>query len=71
MDAECKAILDAALRLPQGERMALVDFLLESLASEVNDQVDDEIIAELGRRFAEFQRDPSAAIPWSKLKDQD
>ncbi len=68
MTAQNKAIFNAALALPQAERALLVERLLESLSPEEDELTDDELAAELDRRLAEFQRDPSVGIPWSQVQ---
>jgi putative addiction module component (TIGR02574 family) len=69
MNSQTQAILDAALALPEVERALLVERLLETLSPEPDQRTEEELAAELDRRFAEFQQDPSVAIPWSKVKD--
>src|SRR5947209_5591655 len=63
MSTEMQAILDAALALPEGERELLVGCLLESLSPGADEMSDDEFYAELERRAAELEQDPSTAIP--------
>jgi putative addiction module component (TIGR02574 family) len=70
MNPQNQAVFDAALALPEEERALLAERLLETLSPETNDQTDDELAAELDRRFAEYQRDPSVAVPWSEIKRQ-
>jgi putative addiction module component (TIGR02574 family) len=67
MSDQTQAILDAALALSETERELLVQRLLESLPS-VDKLSDQELEAELDRRWEEYQRDPSASIPWSEIK---
>jgi putative addiction module component (TIGR02574 family) len=61
-------ILKAALSLPEMQRVLLIDELVESLPPETGPYSDEEITAELERRWAEFEKDPSLAIPWSEVK---
>jgi putative addiction module component (TIGR02574 family) len=68
MTAQNQAIFTAALALPQAERALLVERLLESLSPEGDELTDDELAAELDRRLAEFQHDPSVGIPWSHVR---
>ena len=68
MAPETSSLLTAALALPESERAVLVERLLESLPTHVDALTDDEMEAELNRRFEEFQRDPSVAVPWSEIK---
>jgi putative addiction module component (TIGR02574 family) len=67
MSPEHQAVFDAALALPEAEREMLVDRLLETLPRVLDNPTDDELFAELERRRAEFERDPSVAVPWSEI----
>jgi putative addiction module component (TIGR02574 family) len=64
MTAETRALFEAALALPEDQRALLVDELIGSLPAEA----DDAIQVELDRRFAEFQDDPTSAVPWSEIR---
>ena len=66
MPTDPQAILDAALQLPESERLAIVSRLLDSLPPEdVTISLDDaQLVEELDRRFA----DADGAVPWSDLK---
>jgi len=68
MENQFEAILKAALALPEMQRVLLIDELVESLPPETGPYSDEEITAELDRRWAEFEKDPSIAIPWSEVK---
>jgi putative addiction module component (TIGR02574 family) len=71
MTAQCQAVLDAALALPEVDRALLVERLLETLSPEPDDLSDDQLYAELERRSADFDQGTADAIPWSELKKQD
>jgi hypothetical protein len=60
--------LDAALRLPEEDRLAIVSRLLESLPdSPPGWSVDDpEFDAELERRSGDWE----GAVPWEQLRDE-
>jgi putative addiction module component (TIGR02574 family) len=61
------ALLEQALRLPFSDRRKLADDIYESLDREGDGfELSDEQKAELDRRLAEYEKDPSIAIP---LKD--
>jgi putative addiction module component (TIGR02574 family) len=47
-----------------------VERLLEGLPPDVNELTKDELHAELERRQAEYERDPSIGVPWSEVKRQ-
>jgi putative addiction module component (TIGR02574 family) len=67
MTAQIKAVFDAALALPETERALLAETLLETLPSPSDELTDDELFAELERRRAEFEQDPSSAISAADL----
>jgi putative addiction module component (TIGR02574 family) len=68
MSNETQSILSAALALPEAERLWLVEHLMETLPPDTDDRTDEEFAAEMDRRWEEFQRDPSSAIPWDQVK---
>ena len=61
MDEQTRSLFEAALTLPESQRMLLVERLLENLPVEFGGEtLDDEAFAaELDRGAEEFQRDPS------------
>jgi len=68
MSETAQAILAAALSLPEEEREELVERLMESLPPSTDEMDDETLLAELERRRAEYERDPSVAIPWSEFR---
>ena len=56
--------------LPISERIQLVEDIWDSIADETPSQVDLSSAdrAELHRRLAEHQTDPSSSIPWSEVR---
>lgn len=70
MDPKCRAVLDAALELPEADRAIIAETLLDTLAPDVDGLTDDELEAELDRRLREALDDPSATIPWSELRNE-
>ena len=66
MEQSADTILEAALMLPEKDRITLASRLLESVPSdEVTISVDDpSLIGELDRRFA----DREGGIPWPDLR---
>ena len=68
MSSHTESIYQAALALPDAERLMLVERLMETLPPSEDDLSEDEFIAELDRRFAEIQKDPTAGIPWSEIE---
>jgi putative addiction module component (TIGR02574 family) len=71
MSSQTQAFVDAALSLPEAERILLVEQLLESISPEQVEMSDGEFLAELERRSADFERGTADAIPWSELKKED
>jgi len=68
MAADTDAIFDAAMNLPEPERLVLVTRLMDTLPpDEEGLSMDDpELLEELDRRW----NDGSKRIPWSELRDQ-
>ncbi len=71
MTLSTQAIFDAALALPEAERAALAERLLESLSSELDGLSEAEWLVELERRSADFERGTAEAISWSELKQEE
>jgi len=68
MDERTRSLFEAALTLPEGQRLLLAERLLENLPGDSGEHPDDEsFAAELDRRYDEFQRDPTVAVPWSDV----
>jgi len=57
-----KALRDQVMQLPPEERLELAHDLLDSVPDE-DFELTDEQKAEIERRIAEHERDPSRAIP--------
>lgn len=66
MQTDLQAVLDAAMQLPEADRLALVSRLMQSLPPEdIGVSLHDpELAAELDRRFAQSDE----GVPWSQLK---
>ncbi|MGW8256629.1 MAG: hypothetical protein ACWGMZ_03995 [Thermoguttaceae bacterium] len=66
MQLPVETVFEAALGLPEGERLALVSRLLESMpVDDAAISLDDEAIGEeLDRRFADRQ----GSIAWHELR---
>jgi putative addiction module component (TIGR02574 family) len=65
-----QTVFEAAMALSEDERWVLVERLMETLPPppEAEEMTDEEFAAELNRRWAEFQQDPSSAVPWEQVK---
>jgi putative addiction module component (TIGR02574 family) len=68
MTPETQALIDAALALPEAERVLLVERLLESLSPETDELGDEELLAELERRRAEVEQGAVKPIPSSEFR---
>jgi putative addiction module component (TIGR02574 family) len=56
-------------RLPIPERIQLVEDIWDSIAEDTRTlPLTDEQRAELDRRWAEHEADPSSAIPWDHVR---
>ena len=71
MSTQYQVVLNAALTLSEPEKVLLVERLLETLSSEPEDVTEEDFAAELDRRWAEFQQDPSTAAPWPEVRPED
>jgi putative addiction module component (TIGR02574 family) len=65
-----KELLEELLRLTPNERLQLAEDLWDSVAAfpESLPALTPEEIAEIERRLAEHDRDPSTAIPWDEVR---
>ena len=68
MISETQAIYQAALALPDAERLQLAERLMESLSPTEDNLGEGEFVAELDRRFAEIEKDPTSGIPWTEIE---
>ncbi len=68
MQINSEAIFEAALKLPENERLVLVNRLLETVPDEpAGLSIDDPDLAEeLKRRCADLE----GAVPWEQLRDE-
>jgi putative addiction module component (TIGR02574 family) len=58
-------------KLPIPERLQLVEEIWDSIAQEAKSlPLSDELRAELDRRWAEHERDPSSAVPWEQVRSE-
>lgn len=71
MTDQTQSILETALSLPETERLVIAERLLESVPDDAESPDDEAFATELDRRWAEFERDPSVAVPWSEVRRQD
>ena len=64
MAITAETLYQAALQLPDEDRLALVAKLLETLPPGLSTLDDPTFVEELERRFA----DDTGAVPWSQLR---
>ena len=66
MPENTNVLFEAAMRLPEEDRLSLVSRILDTMpADDVTTSLDDpDLLDELERRFAQ----PEGAIPWSELR---
>lgn len=66
MQTDAQSLYAAAMRLPEGDRLALVSRLMESLPPDGATMAldDPKLVDELDRRAA----DTDPGVPWSELK---
>ncbi len=65
-----KALFQQAAALPENERLALVERIMETLPPAADDLTDEEWEAELERRRAEFDRGDAEPVSWEQLKKE-
>jgi putative addiction module component (TIGR02574 family) len=71
MTTQSEAIVNAALTLPEHERLQVAERILETLPSNLDDLDEEEFAAELERRRTEMMNDPSIGIPWKKVLEDE
>ena len=70
MDLTVGTVLDAALTLPNGERIELVDALIASLQPEDRPPFDESWRDVIMRRSSELESGRVTPVPWSEVKRQ-
>jgi len=68
MNAAAKQLYDHALHLSDSERAELAAMLIESLDSELDQDVEQEWDKEIQRRTAELDQGVVHAIPWPEAR---
>jgi putative addiction module component (TIGR02574 family) len=64
-----KALLQELMQLSPAERIELAQDLLDSVSPEEFPPLTPEQEAEIDRRLAEYEQDPSRAIPWEEARE--
>ena len=68
MRTAAKNVLNAALRLPEPDRVELATELLAHLEGDVDEDVDAAWAAEIERRTREIEQGLVKPIPWSAVR---
>ena len=64
-------LLEKALRLPDEDRRKQADDIYDSIDRDVEGfDLSDEQKAEIDRRLAEYEKDPSIARPWEEVRER-
>jgi putative addiction module component (TIGR02574 family) len=70
MKRPAKDIVNAAIRLPENDRLEIVEELLASLEPQSDEDVDAAWAAEVERRSDEIKQGIVRPIPWEEVKSQ-
>jgi putative addiction module component (TIGR02574 family) len=70
VDTQTQQVLDAALALPERERILIAERLLESVPNDIDELSEEEFAAELNRRSEEVIQGKAELIPWAVVKEQ-
>ena len=68
MAKSARESFDEAMKLDPEERATLMRFLIESVAAESEDGVEDAWRVEIERRMAELDSGTVQTIPWEELR---
>ena len=68
MSTDAKKLLEAALRLPDRERLRLAERLLATFDGDPDPDAAEAWEAEIARRSREIEAGLVAPIPWSEVK---
>jgi putative addiction module component (TIGR02574 family) len=64
------SILAAVLRLPEHERMRLIDAIRASMSQDAYSPFSDEWISEIRRRVADLDSGSAETVSWSQIRDE-
>jgi putative addiction module component (TIGR02574 family) len=70
MTRAAKDIVEAAIQLPENERVQVVEQLMVSLEPESDEDVDSAWVAEIERRSRQIKEGTVSLIPWEEVKSQ-
>jgi putative addiction module component (TIGR02574 family) len=66
--ADYESLLADASRLPADDRLQLIEALWETLPPDLQPELNDEWIAEIQRRSAEFDAGLVQPVPWEQIR---
>ena len=66
--ADFENLLSAASRLPVGDRLRLIEALWDTVADEPLPALDEQWVAEIERRSAEYDAGSVQSIPWQRVR---
>jgi putative addiction module component (TIGR02574 family) len=64
----CEQVIQAALSLPEDQRILVTDALLQSLQSGDAHPLHESWLVEIERRSREYDEGQVVAIPWEEVK---
>jgi putative addiction module component (TIGR02574 family) len=70
MAKDTNDLIEEALRLPAEARAVLIESLLNSLDTEVDEDAEEVWRIEIERRVADFEAGRGHSIPWSEVRDR-
>jgi putative addiction module component (TIGR02574 family) len=70
MSNEAEAIFNAAMQLPDEERVDLADRLYYSLSGEYQAEADRAWAEEIDRRAKEIDDGRATLVPWEEVRDR-
>lgn len=68
--SDFSSVLSAAQRLPEKDRLRLIDALRESVPPDSGSPFSDEWAREIERRAAELDAGTARTVPWSQIRDE-
>ena len=71
MTATTQTVFEAAMALPEQERLLLVERILDELSPDADALDDDELAAELNRRRRDFELGTADPVTWSQLQAEE
>jgi putative addiction module component (TIGR02574 family) len=70
MMSDFGSVLSAAQRLPEQDRLRLIDALWETVPADTEAPFSDEWAREIQRRVAELDAGAAQTVPWSRIRDE-